>query len=159
VTPARLELGRIGRPHGVRGEVTVVLTSNRPERTEPGAVLFAGERALVVESARTQRDGWVVAFEGVTSREDAEELRGSLLHGDALPTEDGDELWVHELVGAEVRDRSGQVLGRVRAVEENPAHDLLVLDDGTLVPTVFVVGREADAVVVDVPDGLLDVNR
>ena len=158
MTPARLELGRIGRPHGLRGEVTVVLVSNRPERTAPGAVLFAGERRLLVTSARPQRDGWVLAFEGVTSREEAEALRGSVLFGDALPA-DGDELWVHEVVGAEVRDPSGRVLGRVRAVEENPAHDLLVLEDGTLVPTVFVVDREPGVVVVDVPDGLLDVNR
>ena len=46
MAPARLELGRIGRPHGVRGEVTVVLVSNRSERTAPGAVMFAGDREL-----------------------------------------------------------------------------------------------------------------
>jgi 16S rRNA processing protein RimM len=155
--PARLELGRIGRPHGVRGEVTVVLTSDRPERTEPGAVLFAGDRALVVASARPHRDAWIVAFEGVSSREEAEALRGSLLLGDELPPAEG--LWVHDLVGAEVRELDGRPLGRVRAVEENPAHDLLVLEDGTLVPTVFVVGHDAGVVVVDLPDGLLDVNR
>lgn len=155
---ARLELGRVGRPHGVRGEVTVLLTTNRPERTEPGAVMFAGERELVVVDARTHRDGWIFAFEGVVSREGAEELRDAVLTGDLLDADD-DELWVHRLIGAPVRDTTGRALGRVTAIERNPAHDLLVLDDGVLVPTVFVVEHAADAVVVDLPDGLLDLNE
>ena len=158
MAPARLELGRIGRPHGLRGEVTVVLTTNRPERTEPGAVLFADDRELVVVSARAHGGAWVLAFEGVTTREAAEALRGSVLRGAALPGAT-DELWVHELVGSEVRDTTGALLGRVRTVEENPAHDLLVLEDGTLVPAVFVVHHEPGVVVVELPDGLLDVNR
>lgn len=158
MVPARLELGRIGRPHGLRGEVTVVLVTNRPERTVPGAVMFAGNRELVVAAVRPHRDEWIVAFEGVATREEAEALRGSILHGDPLAGDDR-ELWVHELVGSEVRDTTGRVLGRVRTVEQNPAHDLLVLEDGTLVPAVFVVGHEPGSVVVDVPDGLLDLNR
>ena len=67
-------------------------------------------------------------------------------------------MWVHELIGAEVRDRAGRALGRVVAVEANPAHDLLVLDGGALVPMVFVVEHDATVrVVVDLPDGLLDL--
>ena len=50
-----LELGSIGRPHGVHGEVTVMLRTDRPERTAPGAVLYANDRELVVESARRGR--------------------------------------------------------------------------------------------------------
>jgi 16S rRNA processing protein RimM len=156
--PARLELGRIGRPHGLRGEVTVVLTTNRPERTAPGAVLFAGDRELVVVGARAHRDEWILAFEGVTSRDAAETLRGSVLRGEPLEVED-DQLWAHELVGSEVRDTTGRTLGRVVSIERNPAHDLLVLDDGALVPIVFVVRHEGESVVVDPPDGLLDLNR
>ncbi len=58
-----------------------------------------------------------------------------------------------------MRDLKGKTLGRVTAVEANPAHDILVLDDGALVPFVFVVEQEAGVLVVDLPDGLLDVNR
>jgi ribosomal 30S subunit maturation factor RimM len=58
-----------------------------------------------------------------------------------------------------VRDVRGNVLGRVAEVQANPAHDILVLDDGTLVPFVFVVEQERGVLVVDPPDGLLDVNR
>jgi 16S rRNA processing protein RimM len=53
----------------------------------------------------------------------------------------------------------GNTLGRVTEVQANPAHDMLVLDDGTLVPYVFVVDREPGILLVDPPDGLLDVNR
>ena len=70
---------------------------------------------------------------------------------------DDDELWVHEVVGAEVRDREGAVVGRVVAVEANPAHDLLVLDGGALVPMVFVVEQRDGTLVIDPPEGLLDL--
>ena len=61
---------------------------------------------------------------------------------------------MHELIGAEVRDRAGARIGLVDAVQANPAHDLLVLDTGALVPMVFVVEHEPGVVVVDLPDGL-----
>ena len=61
------------------------------------------------------------------------------------------------MIGAVVRDRSGTDLGRVAAVEANPAHDLLVLDSGALVPMVFVVSHEHGVVLVDPPEGLFDL--
>jgi 16S rRNA processing protein RimM len=151
--PERLEVGRIGRPHGLRGELTVMLVTNRSERVEPGAQLFAGDRMLVVESSRPRRDGWVVRFEGVDDVDDAEALRGSMLT--AEPLED-DDLWVHDLIGCEVQDTLGRTLGTITAVEANPAHDLLVLRDGSLVPMPFVVEHEPGRVVVDPPDGLFE---
>ena len=156
---AALELGTIGRPHGVHGEVTVMLRTDRPERTAPGAVLYADDRTLVVESARPHQGRWLVRFEGVADRDAAEVLRGATLTGDPLDDPGEGKVWVHELVGAEARDVQGNVLGQVTSVEVNPAHDLLVIDEGTLVPMVFVVDQEPGVVIVDVPDGLLDVNR
>ena len=156
---AGVELGWIGRPHGVHGEVSVTLNTNRPERTTPGAVLYAGDRELVVEGARPHRGRWLVRFEGVTDRDAAEALRGARLVGEALDGPGEGQVWVHELVGAEARDTHGKALGRVTAVVVNPAHDLLVLEGDVLVPIVFVVERRPGVVVVDVPDGLLDVNR
>jgi 16S rRNA processing protein RimM len=159
VAAAGLELGRVGRPHGVRGEVVVMLDTDRPERTTPGAVLRAGDRTLVVASARPHQGRWLVRFEGITDRNAAEELRGATLVGEALDDPGEGRIWVHDLVGEEVCNAAGTALGRVTAVEANPAHDLLVLDDGTIVPIVFVVDREPGVVTVDPPDGLLDVNR
>jgi 16S rRNA processing protein RimM len=99
---------------------------------------------------------WLVAFEGVTDRDGAEALRGAILEGEPLDDLPEGEWWVHDLVGAEVVDLAGRGLGRIEAVEANPAHDLLVLEGGRLVPIVFVVETAPGRVVVDPPAGLLD---
>ena len=165
--PPLLEVGRIVRAHGIRGEVVVEAVSNRPERFTAGSVLVSAERRFVIvratpqggpgPSGRVSRGRWIVAFEGVADRTQAEALRGALLHGEPLLGEDPDELWVHELVGAEVTDLSGTVLGRVAAVEANPASDLLVLEEGALVPMVFVVEAAPGRVVIDPPAGLFEL--
>ena len=156
----RLVVGRVGRAHGLRGEVAVRFTSNRPERSEPGAVLFAGVRELVITASRPHQGRMLVYFEGVADRTAAEALQGVELTAAPLGDDvelDDDELWVHEVVGAEVRDRAGAVVGRVVSVEANPAHDLLVLDGGALVPMVFVVEQRDGVVVIDPPEGLFDL--
>jgi 16S rRNA processing protein RimM len=152
----RLEVGRVGRVHGLRGDVHVVAVSNRPERFAPGARLFVGDEEHVVEASRAAGNGWIVHFSGIDDRDAAERIRGSVVRGAAIDAADG-ELFAHELIGAEVRDRAGTVLGSVTAVQANPAHDLLVLESGALVPVVFVVEATAGVVVVDVPEGLLEL--
>jgi 16S rRNA processing protein RimM len=156
----RLVVGRIGRAHGLRGEVAVRFTSNRPERAAPGAVLYVGDRELVIATSRPHQDRVLVHFEGVEDRTAAEALQGlelsALPLGDEVQLDD-DELWIHEVVGAEVQDRAGATVGRVIAVEANPAHDLLVLDGGALVPMVFVVEQRDGVVVIDPPEGLFDL--
>ena len=156
--PALLEVGRVLRAHGVRGDVVVRFTSDRPERRTPGAVLTGPGGALTVRAARPvpgSADDAVVAFEEVPSRDAAEALQGAVLR--AAPIEDPDELWVHRLVGARVVDQDGVERGVVREVHEGVASDLLLLDDGHLVPVTFVVGQEGDRVDVDVPEGLFDL--
>lgn len=161
----RLTIGRIGRAHGLRGEVAVTYSSNRPERHAPGAVCFVGDRELVVVKSRPHQGRMLVCFEGVDDRTAAEALHGRTLTADRLGDDTAlaeGEFWVHELVGAHVVDTARTALGNVTSVEANPAHDLLVLDSGVLVPMVFVVEQEsADdgsvVVVVDPPEGLLDL--
>lgn len=151
-----LEVGRITKVHGLRGEVVVLLTSDRTERLDPGSALDAEGRTLVVASSRPHADRWLVRFEGVERREDAEPLRGLVLAGE--PLDDPEVLWVHELIGCEVRTVDGTSRGRIESVQDNPAADLLVLDTGALVPVVFVADGPTDGVVlVDVPDGLFEL--
>lgn len=160
-------MGRVVRPHGLRGEVIVELITDRDERLAPLAELdteLDGEpRALVVRRARQQRPAterrharWIVLFDGYDGREGAESLRGVLLR--AAPLEDPDELWTHELVGAEVLlAGTGERVGVCAAVVSNPAADLLELDTGALVPVVFVVDHSAGRVMIDPPPGLLEL--
>jgi len=151
-----LDVGRIAHSHGLRGEVVVVLTSNRVERVAPGSVLHADDRALTVVSSRPHKNGHIVVFEGVSGREEADFLRGRVLQ--AEPIDDPDELWVHELVGAVVVDQSGEERGTVVRVLDNPASDILELDSGALVPVRFVTDLDPNKrVSVEVPDGLFDL--
>lgn len=163
-----VEVGRITRPHGLRGEVVVVLTTDRDERVAVGSRLESDIGPLqVVTSRREQRKGqqrhnnrytqhWVVAFEGHAGREAAEALRGLVLRAERI--DDPDALWVDDLVGTKVSLAStGESVGTCVAVVANPASDLLELDSGALVPVVFITSRTADTVVIDPPDGLFDL--
>jgi 16S rRNA processing protein RimM len=151
-----LEVGRVGRAHGLRGEVHVVAVTNVAERFEPGSRLLVGDRPVVVRSSRVAGSGFVVRFDGVDDRNAAEALRGATVRAEARDAAD-DELFAHDLIGAEVRDRAGARIGSVESVQANPAHDLLVLENGTLIPVVFVVEQAAGVVIVDLPEGLLDL--
>lgn len=153
--PPRLEVGRIDRAHGLRGEVVVTLVTNRVERVAPGAVLYAHERPLEVVRSSPMKERFVVQFAGVDSREAADALHGLVLSAD--PIDDPGELWVHDLIGALVVDQNGVERGRVTTIEANPASDLLVTDAGALVPARFIVSVQAnERVEVDVPEGLFE---
>jgi 16S rRNA processing protein RimM len=150
-----LEIGRIGKAHGLRGEVTAVITSDRPERTAPGAVWILDSGARTVRSIRPFQAKWIAALDGIDTREAAEALTGSVILGD--PIDDDDALWAHELLGALVVTPDGTEWGSVTGVYPNPANDLIELADGTLIPTVFVTDSSGlpGRVVVDPPEGLL----
>ncbi|HEV7888898.1 MAG TPA: ribosome maturation factor RimM [Acidimicrobiales bacterium] len=149
-----LDVARVAKPHGLRGEVVVELLTNRTERIDAGTVLHSDRGDMAIERSSPHQGRWIVQFEGVHSREDADALRGLVLR--AEPIEDPDALWVHDLIGAEVVDTVGTPLGTVAAVEANPASDLLVLEGGGLVPLTFVTETGPGRVVVDPPPGLLD---
>ncbi len=153
----RLEVGRVHKAHGLKGDVVVSLGTDRTERVAPGSVLFVdGVERTVARSTTQPPDRWIVGFAGVSGRSEAEALRGAVLSAEPLDADEG-EYWVHELVGATVLLTDGTEVGRVEAVQDNPAHELLVLDTGDLVPGVFVVDGSGlpDRVVIDPPEGLL----
>lgn len=154
-----LEVGKIIRPHGLSGDVIVDLVSNRPERLRPGSTLVGRgddgrEIELKVVSSRPHQHRFIVVLEGVSTRERADVLRDTVLL--AEPIEDPDAMFVHELIGCEVVEVSGLSHGRVVAVQYNPASDLLMGESGWLVPLRFVVRRDGERLVVDVPEGLFE---
>jgi 16S rRNA processing protein RimM len=151
-----LEIGRLGRPHGLRGECMVTLTTDRGERLVAGSRWWVAGQERTVESARPHQGRHLVKLSGVGDRDAATALTGERVYAAPLTDVAEDVVWVHEVIGAEVVDRSGRNHGTVVSVEANPAHDLLVLEGGALVPMVFVVEQGAGRVVIDPPDGLLD---
>ena len=136
----------------------VQLWTDQTQRLDPGTVLASARGDLRVVSSKPFGDErFIVQFEGVADRNAADGLRGVDL--EAEPIDAPGTLWVHELVGATVRDAAGTELGRVAAVEANPASDLLVLESGGLIPIRFLTAHDAltGTVEVDIPDGLLDL--
>src|SRR5471030_2546487 len=104
---ARLEVGRIGRAHGLRGDVVVTPVSNIAQRFASGSTLWIDDRAFVIASSRPQQHRYVVRFEGVGDREGADQLRGKIVEAEPLSEPPAGELWVHDLIWSEVRDRAG----------------------------------------------------
>jgi 16S rRNA processing protein RimM len=169
-------VGRIGRPHGVRGEVTVEVRSDDPDlRFYVGAVLAtdpASRGPLTVTGKRWHRDVLLLTVEGpggrvLTTREDAEELRNTELLVDIadLPElEDPDSFYDHQLVGLTARLLDESELGEVTAVRHEGSDllvvrrpeggDLLIPFVAAIVPTVDLAGGY---LVVDPPEGLLEL--
>lgn len=152
-----LEVGRIDKAHGIRGEVLVALMTDRTERLAPGTRLWVDDVEREVRRSSAHHHRWIVAFDGIADRNEAEALHGAVLRAEPLPADDA--LFVHELVGAAVALPDGLVVGTVESVQDNPAHELLVLDSGALVPVVFITDASGlpERVVIDPPEGLLDL--
>lgn len=167
----RVVVGRIGRPHGIRGEVTVEPRTDEPEeRFAPGNVLCVDGpvQQLTVERVHWHSGRLLVTFEGVVDRNGAEALRGLLLEveRDAAETpDDPEEFYDSALVGCTVVGLDGAPIGSVRDVVHLPAQDLLdvTVSDGRSVLVPFVeemvptVDLQARRIVIDPPPGLLDL--
>lgn len=172
-----LLVARIGKPHGLHGEVTVQLHTDEPERRlAVGAVLdteaAAGSgvpRTLTVRSTRVHRGVWLLGFDEVPDRTGAESLRGTRLvveRGDEADPDLADDVWPEaSLLGLRVVDPRGTEIGEVTGLEVGAAQDRLVvrLPDGreAQVPFVAAIVPEVDVeggrVVLDAPAGLLDL--
>lgn len=154
-----LEVGRIGKPHGVKGDVFISFTSDVPQRQVVGAefviVTSGQEKRLVVSTIRPQQDRFVVHFEGIDDRNDAEKLTNKFLF--APPIEDVDALWVHQLIGSHVVDVNGEAWGKCIGVLNNPAHEILEIEGGLLVPIPFVESCDGTTTVINPPVGLREV--
>jgi 16S rRNA processing protein RimM len=150
-------VGHLRRPHGLKGDIFVQLTTDRRERVDVGAELFAGGQLLSVAASRVAGNGRVIArFDQIHDRTEAERWTNIELF--AAPIEVPDALWVHQLIGQRVVEEDGTDRGVCTAVLANPAAEILELDTGALVPTNFVVSVTDGVITVNVPDGLFELN-
>lgn len=175
--PEFVVVGRVGRPHGVRGQVFVRSLTDRPEHAfGPGAALLPadaggsrpdpGGRPLAVAASRPYRDGFLLRFEGIGDRDRAVGLRGRYLLRPFSETEPlgEDEVFHHQLVGLTVVTPDGRSVGRVREVYDVRPAVLLEVAGGErehLIPFtgefLVALSLEEGTLVIDPPEGLLDL--
>ncbi len=153
-------VGRIGKPHGLRGEVTIDVRTDEPDarfadgrvlRAQPPAGSVSRLSSLTVARTRWHQGTLLATFEELADRDAAEAARGVLLVAD-LPVdakpEDPEEFYDHQLVGLAAYDEAGALLGEVTAVVHGAAQDLLTIrtPDGRepLVPFVSALVPEVD---------------
>ena len=169
----QLVVGRVGRPHGLRGEVTIEVRTDDPaQRFAVGSVLAtdpAGHGPLTVAACRWHSGRLLVSFEGCHDRDAAEALRDTLLQIDSAelePLSDPEEFYDHDLIGLTVATVGGELVGTVADVLHH-GQDLLVVEgsgarSGTevMIPFVAALVPEVDVaagkLVIDPPVGLLD---
>ena len=166
----RVVVGRIGKPHGVKGDVTIEVRTDEPElHFHEDTTFFTAEHGeLTCEYAWYHGKIMCAKFAGYNDRNAAEMLRNTLLEIERDPMdrpEDPDEFYDAQLVGLQVvADET--VIGMVSEVIHTPAQDLLAVstDDGeVLIPFVAAIVTEVDlpagTLSVTVPEGLLEINR
>lgn len=165
----RVVIGRIGKAHGIRGDVTVEVRTDEPERRFAVGTTMLSTHAtpLVIADARDHSGRLLLRFVGIDDRNAAEALRGTMLEADIDPTEmpvDEDEYYDRQLIGLAAVRVNGEALGIVSDVVHLPGHDLLAVTHDTrgevLVPFVHEIVTEVDLldgrVVIDPPGGLFE---
>ncbi|CAN5814300.1 hypothetical protein BH23ACT10_BH23ACT10_00220 [soil metagenome] len=157
---ARAVLATVGKPFGLAGDVYLWLDPDLAEALLPGLVVTAGDRELEIAGVRRHRGRAVVRFAGVDDRDTVDALRGMALEIDRAAVADDGLIWTDDVLGREVVDLSGALVGVVETVRDGPAHDYLVVarpDGGeVLIPVVDELVDIADPIVVHGPPGLID---
>ncbi|MFG2218313.1 MULTISPECIES: ribosome maturation factor RimM [unclassified Streptomyces] len=170
----QLVVARIGRAHGIKGEVTVEVRTDEPElRLGPGAVLAtepAGAGPLTIETGRVHSGRLLLRFEGVGDRTAAEALRNTLLIAEVDPAElpeDPEEFYDHQLMDLDVVLADGTEIGRITEITHLPSQDLFIVErpDGSevMIPFVEEIVTEIDLAeqraVIAPPPGLIDESQ
>ncbi len=152
-----LSIGHLRRPHGLKGDIFVQLTTDRTERVAAGARFHARDRIITVQSSRVLGNGRIIArFDAFADRTQAERWINVELFAERI--DDPEAIWVHEMISKQVVDQGGVARGVCVTILANPAAEILELDSGALVPSNFVTSVDSDTVHVDVPDGLFELN-
>lgn len=165
-----LLIGRVARPHGIRGHVIVNPETDFPDdRFKVGQVLLVGPADRTAEreihEVRFHQGRPILALAGVQTIDEAELLAGADLwvpQATLEPLPQG-TYYRHDLVGCEVRDTADGLVGRVTAVEGTLDRSYLVIDGDVMLPLVdgicLQVDMAARRIVVDPPEGLIALYR
>jgi 16S rRNA processing protein RimM len=150
--PDFLVVGKLGRPHGTRGEILMQVYTDFPERLQPGVTLYVGHqyRPLRLLKQRPHSKGMLVAFEGYQDRDEIATFRSQLVHVRASdrPVLQRGDYYHHQLLDLQVIDEADRPLGKISRILETGANDVIVVQDrsGTeiLIPAIDLVILEID---------------
>ena len=161
------KIGRLGKTHGVRGEISFLFDDDVFDRTDADYLILRVDGILVpffIEEYRFKSDAnAIVKFDGIDTQERARELTGcdvyfprSLAEGD-----EGDISW-SILVGFDILEaQSGKAVGRIAAIDDATMNILFELEDGRLVPAsenlITAIDQEARTITMHIPEGLLEL--
>ena len=155
-TAKRVALAAVAGAHGVKGEVRLKLFSDSVESLARHSRFWVGGRELAIRDIREGGKTAIARFEGISDRSAAEALRGSLVEidRDKLPPLEEGEYYHADLIGLPCVDEAGQELGKVVAVENFGAGDLLEVErlhgKGSLIPFRDPIARlDGERVVID----------
>jgi 16S rRNA processing protein RimM len=162
--PERFVIGRLGRPHGLDGYLGIYVDEEDTVSLQPGSTVYLEDRPHLVRAVRRVDRGFQVAFEGVGSREAAEEIRGSVVSVDERRPLGDDEFWPEDLTGLSVFDESGAPVGFIERIVFGPGQDRLVIatGDGAIFEVPFVdelvpmVDLDAKRVEINAIPGLIE---
>lgn len=159
---ARIEIGGVARAHGIRGEIVVI--THDPDSDTLGKVesIYVGGIERKIVGARDTQRGWLIALDGIVTRNDAETLQGKVVEVDRDMLDlDDDDVLLDDMVGCRVQLADGTPWGTVYAVDPGAFQDLLIIHDGDLermLPLIdqFVTSIDIDegVITVDPPEGL-----
>ncbi len=162
-TAVPVRVGRVVKPHGIRGEIVVETTGDTLAGLAPGEVILVGGTEYAVAGVRPHQGRLLLSLAGCEDRNAAEELRGSVVEvsPEALPELGPNEWYVDDIVGWQLWDAASGPVGRIEGVVDGAAHDYVeVGPEGLLVPLVrdwlVQVDEAARKIVMDLPPGLVE---
>lgn len=174
--PDRLIIGKVLRPHGIRGELRIRIMTDYPERIIAGKTILLGTgiesedaTPYLVEGLRVNGDFGILKVQGSADRDAAELLRDLIVMvaiEDAVPLEEG-EFYLYELIGLNVQTEAGELLGTLTEVLETGANDVYIIDSPQygelLIPaideTILETDIDAGVMTVKLPEGLIPAGK
>ena len=170
--PEFLAVGKLRRPHGVRGEMLMSIWTDFPERLQPDTQVYVGEscQPYQINTIRDHRQDMIISFDGFTSRDDVGHLRNQVVfvRASSIPVLPDDGIYLHQLIGLKVISDEGEtVLGIVTEIIETGAnHVLLVRREGRgdllipdIDPVVLNINLDKGEILVHLLPGLIPDNQ
>ena len=152
--PVFFQIGRLQKAHGINGEIKLSLSVNFSLDVSIGSSIFIGptHTSYLVTSMRGQLNPVIISFEGITDRETVQKLTNQnvYIRLEQLPQQNESNFYFHEVIGMDVRDENGELIGKIREIIETGANDVYVVDQ---------VNRDKEILIPAIKSVVQEINR